>query len=259
MNHAYHFSDVTLLITHYNRSSSLERLLRGFAELQVNFGEIIVSDDGSNVIHQEKINSLCEEYNFRLVTTPVNKGLGNNLNKGQDAVKTPYTLYVQEDFVPTSVFPRHFQDAIEIMNAKKEMDIIKFYAYYSYPYLKNYAKGFSEMLFKPWFPGYTKVYYYSDHPHLRRSNFFDKFGRYVEGISGDNTEYLMCISFLRNKGKGLFYNDYKGLFNQVNTELEPSTMKRNFWRESRNPFVNLARDMYRHLKLNYYLFISRPG
>ena len=35
-------------------------------------------------------------------------GLGNNINKGQDAVKTPLTLYVQEDFTPAAIFPESF-------------------------------------------------------------------------------------------------------------------------------------------------------
>ena len=92
-----------------------------------------------------------------------------------------YTLYVQEDFEPAADFALRFTDAVNIMQEKPGLDMIRFYAYFKYPYLKPYRNGFSEMQFKWWLPGYKKFYYYSDHPHLRKSNFFEKFGRYPEG------------------------------------------------------------------------------
>ncbi len=247
-----YFKDVTLLITHYNRSSSLERLLKTFKEQSFTFGDIVVSDDGSKpeqLVNLKKIQSI---YGFNLVTTPKNKGLGNNINKGQDAVKTPYTLYVQEDFVPFPIFAEKFTVALKALEDKPALDIARFYAYFKYPFLQFYKHGFSEMLFSAWpfYWGYKKFYCYSDHPHLRRSNFLEKFGRYPEGVKGDVTEYRMMMSFLKNKGKGLFYEDFKSLFDQVNSSAEPSTMKRNYWRNAGNPIVSFARHIYRHLKFN---------
>ncbi|RZK35564.1 MAG: glycosyltransferase, partial [Hymenobacter sp.] len=112
---SHSFGEVTLLITHYNRSSSLERLLRTFNDIGCNFGSIIISDDGSQPEHLKKVQELQSIYNFMLLTTPENKGLGNNINKGQDAVTTLYTLYVQEDFVPKASFSVHFTDALTFM------------------------------------------------------------------------------------------------------------------------------------------------
>jgi len=257
MNEVTHFfDDVTLLVTHYNRSKSLERLLQSFKNLNCLFEDIVVSDDGSKPEHLNYITELQNSYAFRLILTPVNKGLGNNINKGQDAVKTKYTLYVQEDFEPAADFALHFIDAVNIMQEKPGLDMIRFYAYFKYPYLKPYRNGFSEMQFKWWLPGYKKFYYYSDHPHLRKSNFFEKFGRYPEGVKGDVTEYRMMMSFIKEKGKAMFYEDYKGLFFQKNSSDEPSTMKRNFWRENNNIFVHLLRETYRHFKFNYDLFLG---
>lgn len=250
MNNAYFFKDVTLLITHYNRSNSLERLLLAFRKLDISFEAIVVSDDGSKPEHLEKLKSYEQTYGITLVTTPQNKGLGNNINKGQDAVKTPYTLYVQEDFDPFPIFATKFANALELFRKDESLDIIRFYAYFKYPYLKPIAHGFSEMYFNILYPGYKKFYQYSDHPHLRRTTFLQKFGRYTEGVKGDVTEYNMMMSFLQHKGKGLFYEDFKGLFDQINTSDEPSTMKRNFWRESNNPAVWFARQLYRHYKMN---------
>jgi glycosyltransferase involved in cell wall biosynthesis len=240
------FPDVTLLVTHYNRSGSLERLLQSFQDLDCAFGDIVVSDDGSKPQHLEAIQQLQNKYPFRLVTTPQNKGLGNNINKGQDAVKTPYTLYVQEDFVPKPAFVPHFTDALEMMEQEKDLDIMRFYAYFPYPYLEPYKKGFSRMVYKPWVwhSDHLKFYYYSDHPHLRRSSFFQKFGRYAEGIKPDRTEYLMCVSFIQKKGKGLFLDDFNAMFDQKNSSDEPSTIGRSDWRESKNPLFLALRWVY---------------
>ncbi len=250
-----HFPGVALMITHYNRSRSLERLLKTFAALDCTFDEIVVSDDGSKPEHQEYLQQLQNTYDFKLVTAPVNKGLGNNLNKGQDAVTTPYTLYVQEDFEPAADFATHFANALSIMNDRPDIDIARFYAYFKYPFLKPYENGFSEMKFSLWKPGYRKFYYYSDHPHLRRSNFLQKFGRYPEGLKGDVTEYTMMMSFLKKKGKGIYFDNYRDLFFQKNSSDEPSTMKRESWRESEQPIIKAVRDIYRFVKFNRdYLF-----
>ncbi|MCC8407401.1 glycosyltransferase [Mucilaginibacter sp. UR6-1] len=247
------FDTITLLVTHYNRSQSLQRLLQAFANQNINFADIVVSDDGSRPEHLDKLRELAITYNFRLITTPKNRGLGNNINKGQDAVQTPYTLYVQEDFDPFPGYAEHLQDALDLLNERPELDMARFYAYFKYPYLKPLRKGFSEMMFSVWKLGYRKFHVYSDHPHLRRTSFFSKFGRYAEGLKGDRTEFLMAISFLKNKGKAVFYEDFKGLFDQVNPDDEPSTMTRSDFRQSSNPFITFARMIYRNIKHNYDL------
>lgn len=244
----FHFPTITLLVTHYNRSQSLSRLLQAFQKQEITFGAIVVSDDGSKPEQVDKLKDLMTQYQFNLVTTPQNKGLGNNINKGQDAVTTPYTLYVQEDFDPFPGYGKHLQDALNIMDERPDVDLMRFYAYFKYPYLKPYRDGFSEMVFKIWYPGYKKFHVYSDHPHLRRSTFLKKFGRYAEGIKGDRTEFLMNLSFIKKKGKAMFYEDFKGLFDQVNSSDEPSTMTRSDMRQSNNPLIVLARAVYRNVK-----------
>lgn len=245
------FSEVGLLITHYNRSHSLERLLQAFNQLQCSFGEIVVSDDGSKPEHLEYIKQLQQTYSFTLVTAPVNKGLGNNINKGQDAVSLPYTLYVQEDFEPSQQFAKTFSDALSIMQQRNDIDIVRLYAYFSYPYKKPFAQGFSEMEFHaaPWYTNHLKFYVYSDHPHLRRSDFLEKFGHYAESVKGDITEYRMAVSFIKHKGKGLFYDDFTKVFYQKNSAAEPSTMNRSNWRESQHLILLMIRAVYLKFKL----------
>lgn len=247
------FKGVTLLITHYNRSNSLEHLLNAFKSLKCSFEDIVVSDDASQPEHLEKIQGLQNKFSFKLITSAKNGGLGHNLNKGQDAVQTPYTLYVQEDFEPQQGFPEKLKYSLEEMEKRPDLDIIRYYSYLKYPYLKPYHNGFSEMYVYPFAANYKKVYYYSDHPHLRRSSFFQKFGRYQEGIAGDKCEYKMCVSFIRHQGKGLFYNDFQSLFHQKNSSEEPSTMTRSKWTQSKNPFIFYIREVYRQIKYNYDL------
>ncbi|MFT2009007.1 glycosyltransferase family 2 protein [Pontibacter sp. 13R65] len=258
----FSFENVTLLITHYNRSSSLERLLAAFRVLNCSFEEVIVSDDASKPEHLDRLELLQEQFDFKLITTPVNGGLGNNINKGQDAVRTPYTLYVQEDFVPKAAFPEHFRNALALME-QHNADLVRFYAYFKYPYLKTIAKGFSEMQFKQalWYTNHLKFYVYSDHPHLRRSSFFEKFGRYAEGRKGDETEFSMCLSFIKNKGKGLFFNEFSELFDQCNSSVEPSTMARANWREQKTPAIIALRWLYlkyRFLKNSLEVRLFQP-
>ena len=79
-----YFKDITLLITHYNRSNSLERLLKAFEELNCSFEDTIVSDDCSSVEHLTHLRKIQNQFPFRLITAEKNMGLGNNINKGHD-------------------------------------------------------------------------------------------------------------------------------------------------------------------------------
>ena len=221
--------DVTLLITHFNRSESLARLLKAIDELNINFYEVIVCDGYSKKEHIEHIFKLQEEFKFTLKTSTSNKGLGNTINMGQDAVKSPYLLYVQEDFYPKPKFKQALIDGLEIFKNEPKWDIIRFYSFpwSPFPYLKNYKKGFSEMKFSlsPLYISHIKFYVYSDHPHLKRKSFPQKFGRYIESPKGDVTEMGMCRSFLKNKGKGLFYTEHKELFEHDNSDHEPGLFR----------------------------------
>lgn len=260
----FKFDDVSLLITVYNRSSSLELLLQGFRNLDVSFGEVIVSDDGSQPEHLAALEKLAGLYNFKLIKAPVNSGLGNNINKGQQAVTLPYTVYIQEDFIPSSQFGDTFSDALKIMQADQGLDLIRFYGYFKYPYLKPYNKVFSEIEYKPdlWHSNHLKFYAYSDHPHLRRSNFLNKFGKYPEGLIGDLTELYMSFSFIKNKGRALVLNDLTLMLDQYNSQEEPTTMDyRSDWKTNRGLGTRLLRQVYlkyRLLKNTVQLAMVKP-
>ena len=254
-----HFNDISLLITHYNRSVSLGRLLNKMQELEISFKEIVVSDDCSKPEHQKNLAEFETIYGIKLVKAPINKGLANNLNKGQRAVQTPYTLYIQEDFVPTNKFLQALKDGYSIIKEDPSIDLVRFYAYRKYPFLKPLKHGFSEMIFRFWYPNRYQFNCYSDHPHLRHSNFLEKFGPYQEGIKSDKSEFKMVISFLQKKGRAIITDNIKDILAQVNDSLEPSQVKRKklrviFQRSESFPFV-LFRFVFQNIKYRLqYLF-----
>lgn len=249
------YKDISLLVTHYNRSKSLVGMLKAFHELGIKFGEIVISDDASRPEHIERLKNLGKEYKAKLVLAEKNGGLGNNINKGQKAVTLPYTLYIQEDFKPKKEFAQALEDSYGFMEEDKELDMVRYYSYGLYPNLIPFQKGFAYMNFSTTKGGYKKFFAYSDHPHLRRSTFIEKFGAYKEKHHADRTEYRMMIAYLQKKGKGLFYVNYKALFYHDNTDEEPSTIARQSWRRSNNFIIATVRSVYRNIRYNLnYLF-----
>jgi glycosyltransferase involved in cell wall biosynthesis len=223
------FLGVTLLITHFNRSESLKRLLETLDRINISFEELIVSDGGSRKEHLDHVLELKEQFKFTLLTSAENKGLGNTINMGQDAVKTPYILYIQEDFVPKPAFVNAFKDGLAIMKEEQKWDLVRFYSFpwSPYPYLKEYKKGFATMGFSllPWYTSHLKFHIYSDHPHLKRRSFPEKFGRYFEARNGDVTEMNMCRTFLKKNGQALYFRNFKALFEHDNPEDEPGLFR----------------------------------
>ncbi|RYZ99053.1 MAG: hypothetical protein EOP47_17840 [Sphingobacteriaceae bacterium] len=53
-----HINDLTLMITHFNRTQSLRRLLSTLKNYRISFDEIIVSDGGSN---PENLQLQCQQ------------------------------------------------------------------------------------------------------------------------------------------------------------------------------------------------------
>ncbi|MCX6306816.1 MAG: glycosyltransferase [Bacteroidetes bacterium] len=248
------------MITHYNRSVSLERLLKSFEERKIRFREIVVSDDGSQPGHISYLEKLKPRFGLTLVLAEKNGGLANNINKGQRAVISPFTLYVQEDFIPTEKFARSLTDGLKLIREDPAVDLVRFYAYRQHPYLKPVRDGFYEMRFHFWRFDTYQFNCYSDHPHLRRSSFLTKFGDYTEGIKSDRAEFKMVISFLQHKGKALIHKDFREIFIQENNAAEPSQISRKELRKhlqlSDSFMISIARTIYRNIKFRLdYLFL----
>lgn len=140
---------------------------------------------------------------------------------------------------------------MSVFEKDKSLDIIRFYTYFKYPYTQQYDSKLLEMNFSNSLlkANHLKFYVYSDHPHLRKSTFLKKFGRYSEGIKGDDTEFNMCLSFLKKRGKGLIMKDYKSTFEQMNLSNEPSTMQRENWKLQDKTIIKALRKGYLKYRL----------
>lgn len=57
--------------------------------------------------------------------------------------------------------------------------------------------------------------------------------------------------------KTYFYEDFKALIEQENSDIEPSTVKRDFWRNNENILISVIRHTYRYLRFNIDLFILK--
>jgi len=218
-------NNTSLLITHYNRSESLGILLQRIEDLQIKFFEIIVSDDCSNNLHLQQLKNLQKRIPFTLLTTPKNKGLGASLNTLHNHATSDYLLYVQEDFVPGKALAPVLDKGHKLLHNHPQWDLIRFYAFpwAQFPYQKKFKDGFNELIFSlsPLYASHLKFFVYSDHPHLVRKSFTQKFGAYKENVRPDVAEQTMCRSFLKNNGKALFYEQNQTLFEHENTEEEP--------------------------------------
>jgi glycosyltransferase involved in cell wall biosynthesis len=251
------YRDVTLLITHFNRTTSLERLLLSFQRLDMVFAEVIVSDDASNTPHLQHLQELQMVYHFRIVTAERNGGLAANINRGQRAVTTPYILYVQEDFEVTRLFKTTMPEALALMEQDKGLDLVRFFAHYRYPYLRPYSGDFEKVAIPLLALDYTKIYSYSDTPHLKRVGFEKKFGAYREDLKADRMEYRMCVSFIVNKGRCVITKHYASLFIHNNLATEPSTATRPPRQSSKDFLIQIIRFWYRQLKYNWDLLVTR--
>ena len=254
------FKEIALLVTHYNRSLSLERLLQSFIDKRVRFNEIVVSDDGSKEEHLSYLHQLKEKFGFKLICSDINRGLANNINKGQRAVNSPFTLYIQEDFIPTEQFPRRLKEGLELMKKDSQIDLVRFYAYHKHPYLKPIQYGFSEMEFHFWRPNFWQFWCYSDHPHLRKSSFLERFGNFREGLNSDRAEFKMAISFVQKKGKSIIHESFRDIFIQANSQAEPSQVPRKQFRKylQLTDFfpIKIIRTIYRNIKFRIDYLIT---
>jgi hypothetical protein len=77
-------------------------------------------------------------------------------------------------------------------------------------------------------------------------------------LKGDRAEFRMALAFLKNKGKGMFYEKFNTVFDHINSAEEPSMMNRNNLRQSRNPLIAFPRMIYRNVSHTVEL-LSMPG
>lgn len=204
---------LSILITHYNRPSALKKCINALRNYNFNLDyEIIISDDGSDLAILKSIESLAYD---KLITTHINKGLANNINKGINACAGDYLLYVQEDFIIDKNFIEVFEEGLKLLKTNK-LDMIRYRANYKFNKLIPCSKSIYEI------PKFSiknfniNTFRYSDHPFLTTPNFYKKYGYYLEGTSVGYGETEFAIRIMNSKAKiGITKENY---FHNIDVE-----------------------------------------
>lgn len=178
--------DVSVLFITYNRSDLLEIAFQSIRE-RMDFGnlrvEFVVSDDASDPAHLSRVRSL--PFDKRLLSD-TNEGLGANTNKGIVATKGRYILQIQDDFEFVGARTLLFT-AMQIMQTDRDVGIVQLTN--ETPGVPHEARflddGTRYLVFEndgiPQLPD-CSARPYSDRPHLKRREFCEDVGPYMERV-----------------------------------------------------------------------------
>lgn len=131
----------------------------------------------------------CERREIPLVFRQGPASLGAAMNAAGDLIQADYGLLLQDDFWLES--PLDLSDGVDWMDAHPEADTLR----YSWP-------GMERVTVCGELDGLRRLdphgsWPYGDDPHLRRRNFFERFGRYLEGPPHGNSEGNMLYAMAR--------------------------------------------------------------
>lgn len=178
--------DVSVLLVTYNRADLLEQTFHHLRERLNTSGltlEYVITDDASASEHLEKVLALPAG---KHVTTPVNRGLGNNCNKGIAACAGKLIFQLQDDWEflgPADVL----KTAMRILDADPEIGVVQLIdAVPELPHeLRTLADGTTYRAFAN--DGLSQrrpsgARPYSDQPHVKHRQFIHDIGPYQEGV-----------------------------------------------------------------------------
>lgn len=98
-------TNISIIITTYNRPAALNAVLRGLSFQTVQGFQVIIADDGSTSETQEVINRFSSQYSLCHVWQP-DKGFQAAAirNKAITKVTTPYIIFLDGDCIPLPYF-----------------------------------------------------------------------------------------------------------------------------------------------------------
>ena len=143
--------------------------------------------------HGDELHDLCAERDITLTWRDEPANLGANMNAALAMCSASTILLQQDDWL--LVRPLDVSDGADFLLANRRVDLLR----YSWPEDPAMLPTFVEQ--PSWPHGYRQVdtagrWPYGDDPHLRRPDFFDRFGWYYEGgrhgtASGTLMRYLV--------------------------------------------------------------------
>lgn len=171
---------VSVLFITYKRFDFLQRAVHGFRQ-NTDYPnlEIVISDDGSGTIIQDKIRNLQPDV---CAFFPKRRGLGANNNHGLSRCRGKYILMIQDDW-PCHGPSDYLRNAVAVMEANPEVGIINFGGAPHPPDHAQGLKGSDEPCYVtpvPCTSSNREEFLYSDQPHLQSRTALDFIGPYIE-------------------------------------------------------------------------------
>lgn len=179
---------ISLVTFSYNRSGFLHNAISYFyknCDIPPSDIELIISDDGSSHEHIEAIKKIALKFNADKLLLHEHGGLGYNQNCGIKEASCPYIFHLQDDFalMNESKGKNIINVGIKILDTHEDIDLVCF-RYDNEPESIGYYDG--EIGYLTTIDGIDikrmcgGLFTYSDGPHLKRSNFHQKYGYYEE-------------------------------------------------------------------------------
>lgn len=154
--------------------------------------------DPQSTWHGDELEALCREHDIALTWRPAGAqaSLGAGMNAALRLATAPTLFLVQDDY--ELLEPLDLSPGAELLVARPAIDLIR-YSYFTHP---EHGTKFLGAL--PGAPGFRQVdihgtWPYGDDPHLRRPDFMDRHGWYVEGGNHGVSEGDMLHRLVRNR------------------------------------------------------------
>lgn len=252
---------LSILITHFNRPEALAICIAAIKKVKFQIPiELVVSDDGSR---PENLSPLQELPIDVLVTSPKNKGLASNLNRGIKACKGDFIMYIQEDFIIKPEILNVLPESIDVLNSG-QIDMVRFRANYVFNHLVPLTKHIS-IIPKFSFKNFNiNTFQYSDNPFITTPAFFEKHNYFLEQASGPYGETEFAIRVLKSKSKIAIADK-----NYFDANVESSSVmvthsvkkrfgfKRKIWRLARALRQHLEWVLYQPKKRKLYTYNNK--
>jgi glycosyltransferase involved in cell wall biosynthesis len=155
--------------------------------------ELILSDDGSDTRNRKIMD--CLDFDKRLLSK-VSAGLGASSNKGMAAASGDFILHLQDDWILTG--RRDFlRRAVEVLQSMPDVGMVLFRDRPDLPVVERRQMGALKVnILADRLDGRGVIARladgaYSDNPHLKRQDFHQTVGPYVEGVSMSKMELEM--------------------------------------------------------------------
>jgi len=212
--------DLTILIIHYDRINCLNKSL---GKLYDAFGDSVKYIIGDDNTPEHKLKPIIDKFDVRIERLAKNSGLGANINNAITRVDTKYVLQIQDDhYLKDGVDHNFLKYGIECLEHNKDIDMIRFLLPYNLNIKENRfienlkVSLINNNIFKnsPY-----PFYIYSDWPHLRSLESYNKFGRYVENKPVGVTELAYGMNLIINEGIIAYFEDFRNIFEHNSSGL----------------------------------------